>query len=64
MVSKDQKLELTYFNAKMDALLVGLLELELIKVMDFTPGKAISDNMSSCYECDNKVKKLNFKVLY
>ena len=47
MVTKDQKLELTC-NAK---------ETNLIKVMDFTSAKAISENMSNFYEGDTKVKK-------
>ena len=45
-------------NAKAtNALLFGLSELELVKVIACTTAKSIWDKMNKCYEGDNKVKQ-------
>eukprot|EP00253_Pinus_taeda_P004369 PITA_04369 len=41
----------------MNALLAGLLESELVKVMVCTTAKEIRDKMSNCYEGDNKAEQ-------
>jgi len=57
VVTKYQKMEFTCNTKAMNALLAGLHELDLIKVMYFTSTKVIWDKMSNCYEGDNKVNK-------
>ena len=57
MLNKDDKLQLTYNSKMMNALLVGLPESKLVKVMDYTTIKVIWDDISCFYEGNNKVKK-------
>jgi len=45
----------------MNSLLFGLPEFELVKVMDYPTAKANWENMSKCYEGDNKVKQFKLQ---
>jgi len=50
-------MEITCNEKAMNALFTSICESELVRVMDCIYVKAINDNMSGCYECDNKLKK-------
>ena len=57
VITKYENMDLTCNSKAMNSLLDGLLELELVKVMDCTIAKTIGENTSNCYEGDNKVKQ-------
>lgn len=57
VITKNHKIEFTCNAKAMNALLVGLPESELVKVMDYTSAKSIWDKMSSCNEGDSKLKQ-------
>lgn len=61
MITRDRKIEFTWNSKAMNALLISLPELELVKVTYFTTPKEIWDKMRNYYEGDNKVNQVKLQ---